>query len=686
MSNSSLINYTILSPNYSTRTVPISKLTPHHAAMVGVDSQRIARLFTPASRGASCNYAIGVGGDITLVVPEEFCAWTSGTWGEPNHGNDGMAVTFEIANDGGAPDWHVSDASIEALINLCVDICQRNNIPAINYTGDASGNLTMHQFFSATACPGPYLKSKFPYIADEINKRLGGGTYIAAEQVDVTYGVYTTEWLDNVTNYNETDYNGYAGWEGQPLTGIRAQLSKGNIVYRVHTQQHGWLNWITNLDGYGYAGMYGTPIDGVQMYLDGLTENYHVEYRTGILGGEWLDWVRDYGDGDNGYSGWYGKQLDRIQIRIIGEPIFVPSPKEEPKTYTVTYKGNGGLWNNTDAWSDTATFGQDYYIQPNFFTRDDYIFTSWSENSNTEDNWKGWEGKTWNWSYDRDVTLYAMWESEVKGEPIIVPIYDLDYPEKTLIVDETINRTNDDCIKVIKKILANNTSFDINIAKAFFKLAPKYKIDPLMAISQSIVETGWFKYQGSAVKPEHHNYCGLGVTSNGVEGVIFDTIEDGVTAQLQHLFAYGSTNELDEIILDPRFKYVTRGIAPCWQNLAGRWAVPGYDKNTYSTPQEAMTANATYGQKIRVIYNSILQETVDEIDYQLYFPEQIITPTKPTDPENTETPDDTEIKIPTDTEEPTEPEEKNSSIVLLIIEIIKKIVLSIINIFKRGNK
>ena len=99
-----------------------------------------------------------------------------------------------------------------------------------------------------------------------------------------------------------------------------------------------------------------------------------------------------------------------------------------------------------------------------------------------------------------------------------------------------------------------------------------------------------------------------------------------------------------------------------------------------------MIDNATYGQKIRVVYNSILQETVDEIDYQLYFPEQIITPTQPTDPENTETPDDPEIKIPTDTEEPTEPEEKNSSIVLLIIEIMKKIVLSIINIFKRGNK
>jgi hypothetical protein len=41
-------------------------------------------------------------------------------------------------------------------------------------------------------------------------------------------------------------------------------------------------------------------------------EGYHIEYRTGILNGEWLGWIRDYGEGDNGYSGWWNKQLDRI--------------------------------------------------------------------------------------------------------------------------------------------------------------------------------------------------------------------------------------------------------------------------------------------------------------------------------------------------------------------------------------
>lgn len=202
-----------------------------------------------------------------------------------------------------------------------------------------------------------------------------------------------------------------------------------------------------------------------------------------------------------------------------------------------------------------------------------------------------------------------------------VAVYDLNYPTKKLIIDSGIVRDNENCAQAIKYILTNNSSFDIDIAKAFFRLAPRYNIDPVWAISQSILETGWFKYQGSAVKPEHHNYCGLGVTSTGIEGGKFNTIEQGVTAQLQHLFAYGGNLNLpdNEPTVDPRFKYVTRGIAKYWEQLAGRWAVPGYDKSTYSTPEAAMKAENTYGQKIRKIANGLLATTVSDADVDKYF-------------------------------------------------------------------
>ena len=75
---------------------------------------------------------------------------------------------MEVANDQIGGQWHVSDAALEALVKLCVDICQRN--PALknglNYTGDARGNLTKHSYFTSTACPGPYLGGKFSWLAE----------------------------------------------------------------------------------------------------------------------------------------------------------------------------------------------------------------------------------------------------------------------------------------------------------------------------------------------------------------------------------------------------------------------------------------------------------------------------------------------------------------------------------------
>lgn len=168
MSNSSLVDYTKLSPYCSKpRSGKIKKITIHH--MAGNLSVETCGNVFQSSR-SSANYGVGTDGRVGLYVEEENRAWTSS-----NANNDNQAVTIEVANDGGAPDWHVSDTALEKTIQLCVDICKRNGIKELKFTGDKTGNLTMHKYFVATACPGPYLESKFPYIAAEVNKRLGAG-------------------------------------------------------------------------------------------------------------------------------------------------------------------------------------------------------------------------------------------------------------------------------------------------------------------------------------------------------------------------------------------------------------------------------------------------------------------------------------------------------------------------------
>ena len=175
MSNSKLVTYTKISPNSNPRKDPdynptgaILKITPHHAAG-NASLEGMGDLFAKPARQASANYGIDSKGRIALYVEEDRRAWTSGS-----RENDYLAVTIEVANDGGAPDWHVSDKALAALIDLCVDICKRNGIARLNYTGDVKGNLTMHKWFQTTQCPGPYLASKFPYIAEQVNSRLEG--------------------------------------------------------------------------------------------------------------------------------------------------------------------------------------------------------------------------------------------------------------------------------------------------------------------------------------------------------------------------------------------------------------------------------------------------------------------------------------------------------------------------------
>lgn len=171
MSNSALVSYTNYSPNRSApRNHAIDKITIHHTAGV-VSVESLGAMFASPSRQASSNYGIGNDGRIGLFVDEADRSWCSS-----DAGNDNRTVTIEVSNSEVGGEWRVSDAALESLLELCTDICRRNGIKQLNFTGDASGSLTMHKYFAATACPGPYLESLFPHIAEEVNRRLRCGS------------------------------------------------------------------------------------------------------------------------------------------------------------------------------------------------------------------------------------------------------------------------------------------------------------------------------------------------------------------------------------------------------------------------------------------------------------------------------------------------------------------------------
>lgn len=117
-----------------------------------------------------------------------------------------------------------------------------------------------------------------------------------------------------------------------------------------------------------------------------------------------------------------------------------------------------------------------------------------------------------------------------------------------------------------------------------------------IAFAQSCLETGNFTFSGSAVTLNQNNFCGMGVTRNGVKGNSFKTPQLGIRAQIQHLQAYASTSRLKQTVVDPRYTYVTRGCAEYVEYL-------GIQEN----PQHyGWAAGKDYGKKIITILNSIL--------------------------------------------------------------------------------
>ena len=166
--NSPLTEYVRLSPNATVpREEKITKITIHHMA-ADLSLEEAGRLFADTDREASANYGIDSEGRIGLYVEEKNRAWSSA-----NPDNDARAVTIEVADDEIGGDWHVSEEAYDALIELCTDICRRNDISKLVYTGNAEGNLTMHKMFdSGTECPGEYLESRMGEIAKAVNQRL----------------------------------------------------------------------------------------------------------------------------------------------------------------------------------------------------------------------------------------------------------------------------------------------------------------------------------------------------------------------------------------------------------------------------------------------------------------------------------------------------------------------------------
>lgn len=294
--NSSLISYTRLTNNHSgQRTMNIDQLAIHHTASV-VSVETLGEIFANPNREASSNYGIGNDGRIAMFVEEKNRSWCTSSAAVDNR-----AITIEVSNSSTGGNWPVSDKAFNALIDLVTDICKRNNIKEIKWKNDRNlvnkvdqQNLVAHQFVAPTACPGPYLLSKFSEIANRVNANLKATTST------LTSSTYTNMKNDSneVVIWNFLKSKGFNDFATAGIIGnmfAESSLQSNNLQNTFNTKynlndrdytskiDNGLMDFVNDGSGYGlcqwtyssrkkglleYAKQKGVSISNLQMQLE----------------------------------------------------------------------------------------------------------------------------------------------------------------------------------------------------------------------------------------------------------------------------------------------------------------------------------------------------------------------------------------------------------------------------------
>ena len=92
-------------------------------------------------------------------------------------------------------------------------------------------------------------------------------------------------------------------------------------------------------------------------------------------------------------------------------------------SYTVSYNSNGGSGTMTN---DTATYDSNFITKKNTFTKTGYTFNGWNEKADGKGTVWGLttsgvyeSGKTWKWTYTKNITLYAQWKANTNTKYVV---------------------------------------------------------------------------------------------------------------------------------------------------------------------------------------------------------------------------------------------------------------------------
>ena len=140
-----------------------------------------------------------------------------------------------------------------------------------------------------------------------------------------------------------------------------------------------------------------------------------------------------------------------------------------------------------------------------------------------------------------------------------------------------------------------------DFCRIYYEEAEKQGIRAEVAFVQAMKETAWLKF-GNDVKIEQYNFAGLGAVGGGAGGASFETVREGVRAQIQHLYAYASSEGKEGLAspcVDPRFDLVSpKGGAPYVEWLG---------KSENPVENYGWATDQTYGLKLLLMLRDCLE-------------------------------------------------------------------------------
>lgn len=302
-----IIKNLVAESNYGIKcpyTMAPTRIVVHETANDASAENEVAYMISN-KKETSFHYAVD-DKQIVQGIPENRNAWHAGD-GNGKGNREGIAVEICYSKFGGEK-WE------KAINNAAIFIAEK--LKAYNWGID---KVTKHQDYSGKYCPhrilGTYGWNNFVnLISDYMSNTVPENTIAAPtnEKISVTYQVWEdvkNKWLPNVTNLAD-----YAGIFGHDVCAVYANISKGNVFYKVHTKGSGWLPEVKNRED--YAGIFNKPIDAFAMRTDtDKTIHYAVHLRRS---NRWLPFVTGYDvkDGNNGYAGIIGQEIDGIKIYL----------------------------------------------------------------------------------------------------------------------------------------------------------------------------------------------------------------------------------------------------------------------------------------------------------------------------------------------------------------------------------